>query len=197
MREFGRCLGRAQRGIHLPRVVELLGFLLRVEVVKIAEPFVEAMCGRQEFIAVAKVVFAELGGCVTLGLEDFRQGRIDLLDAARRTGDANGGHPRADRKLPRNEGRTSRSTAGLCIVIGEKHAFLGNTVNRRRSTHHAVRVHADIPSADIVTEDDEDVRLCGLCLSSAASTSITLLPGREYFLGNCYAFFSCGFPFQV
>ena len=47
-------------GILLAGIVELLGLLFRVEVVEVAEPFVEAMHGRQELVAVAEVVLAEL-----------------------------------------------------------------------------------------------------------------------------------------
>ena len=48
------------RGFFWPGIVELLGLLLRVEVVEVAEPFVEAVHRRQELVAVAEVVLAEL-----------------------------------------------------------------------------------------------------------------------------------------
>ncbi len=47
-------------GFSWPGIVELFRLLLRVEVVEIAEPLVEAMHGRQELVAVAQVVLAEL-----------------------------------------------------------------------------------------------------------------------------------------
>ena len=56
LRKFGEVL--------LGRVVVELGLLLGVEVVEVAEELVEAVHGRQELVAVAEVVLAELPGGV-------------------------------------------------------------------------------------------------------------------------------------
>ena len=48
------------------RVVGLLGLLLGVEVVEVPEELVEPVSGRQELVAVAEVVLAELAGGVAL-----------------------------------------------------------------------------------------------------------------------------------
>src|SRR6266568_8372162 len=53
------------------RVVRVLRLFLRIKVVEVAEEFVEAMHGRQELIAVAKMVLAELSGGVAERLECF------------------------------------------------------------------------------------------------------------------------------
>src|SRR5882757_3354811 len=52
---------RAQVGAEsgIARVVEVLRFFLCVEVIEIAEEFVEAMYGGQKFVAVAEMVLAE------------------------------------------------------------------------------------------------------------------------------------------
>ena len=55
----------------LLRVVGVLRLLLGVEVVEIAEELVEAVDRRQELVAVAEMVLAELAGRVALRLEQF------------------------------------------------------------------------------------------------------------------------------
>src|SRR4029077_17089347 len=49
----------------------VLGLILSVQVIKIAEELIEAMNGGQEFVAVAKMVLAELPGRVTQRFEQF------------------------------------------------------------------------------------------------------------------------------
>ena len=58
-----------------------------------------------------------------------------------------------------NDGAAGRA-ALLGVVVGEHHAFPGDAVDVRRAVaHHADRVGADVGLADVVAEDDEDVRL--------------------------------------
>ena len=52
--------------VLLAGIIELFRFFLGIEVIKISEPLVEAVDGRQELIAVAKVVLTELAGRVAL-----------------------------------------------------------------------------------------------------------------------------------
>ena len=49
-------------------------------------------------------------------------------------------------------------------MVHEHHPSLGEGVDvRRRSSHHAAVVGTDVPHADIVTPDDEDIgAFCGL-----------------------------------
>src|SRR5262245_36562520 len=54
--------------ILLRRVVEFFRFFLGIQVVEIAEPFVETVSGGQELVAVTQMVFADLRGGVTRGL---------------------------------------------------------------------------------------------------------------------------------
>jgi hypothetical protein len=63
------------------RVVELLGLFLGVEVIEVAVELVEPVHGRQELVAVAQVVLAELPGRIAKGFEDLGQRRVFLLQA--------------------------------------------------------------------------------------------------------------------
>ena len=56
----------------------MLGLILGVQVVEVAEELVEAVNGRQEFVAVAEMVLAELSGRVALRLEQLGNGRVLL-----------------------------------------------------------------------------------------------------------------------
>ena len=56
----------------------MLGLILGVQVVEVAEKLVEAVNGRQEFVAVAEMVLAELSGRVALRLEQIGNGRVLL-----------------------------------------------------------------------------------------------------------------------
>ena len=48
----------------------------------------------------------------------------------------------------------------LAVVVGEDRAFVGDAVDVGRAiAHHAAVVGADVPVADVVAHDDEDVRL--------------------------------------
>ncbi len=73
---------------------------------------------------------------------------------------ADRGHAGADRQLAGDEVRATRRAARLGVVVGEQHAFLGELVEVRRPPgHHAAVVSADVPDADVVAHDDDDVGL--------------------------------------
>ena len=83
-RIFARCLGGGRRTsenatwaelefeLGVLRIVGVLGLILGVEVIKIAEELVETVHGRQELIAIAEMVLAELSSRVAEGLEQLR-----------------------------------------------------------------------------------------------------------------------------
>ncbi len=53
----------------------------------------------------------------------------------------------------------SSGAALLAVVVSEGDTFTGDSINvRRLVTHHATAVVADIPSANVVTPNDENVR---------------------------------------
>ena len=57
--------------LRVLRVVGVLRLVLGVEVIEVAEELVEPVNGRQELVAVAEVVLAELAGGVALRLEQL------------------------------------------------------------------------------------------------------------------------------
>ena len=62
--------------------------------------------------------------------------------------------------LAGDESRASGGAALLAVPVGEERAFLGDAVDvGRLVAHHALVVGADVPVADVVAPDDQDVRL--------------------------------------
>ena len=142
------------------RIVGQLRLFLGVEVVEVAEELVEAVDGRQRLVAVADVVLAELAGGVAEVLEQAADRGIELAHAHRRAGEADLGQPGADAVLAGEERRAAGGARLLAVVVEEAHALLGDAVDvGRLVAHQAVAVGADVGDADVVAEDDEDVRL--------------------------------------
>lgn len=56
-------------GILLPGIIQLLRLLFRVQVMEVAEPFVESVHRGQELVAIAEVALAELRGVVAGALQ--------------------------------------------------------------------------------------------------------------------------------
>ena len=89
--------------------------------------------------------------------------RISRLQTHRRAGNADLRKAGAQRALAGDERRPPGRAALLGVVVGEHHAFAGDAVDVRRAVaHQAERIGADVGLADVVAEDDEDVRACGL-----------------------------------
>ena len=141
------------------RVVGVRRVFHRVEMIEVAEELVEAVHRRQELVLVAKVVLAKLAGGVAHsfqrggdghGLRGYADGCAGLADR---------GHAGADRQLAGDEVGAARRATRLGIVIGEQHAFCGELVEVGcPAGHHAAVIGADIPHADVVAHDDDDVR---------------------------------------
>ena len=92
-------------------------------------------------------------------MSSFGDGDVLGLQADGRARKADLGKAGAQRALAGDEGGAARRAALLGVVVGEHHAFFGDAVDVRRAvTHQAERIGADIGLADIVAEDDEDVR---------------------------------------
>ena len=80
-------------------------------------------------------------------------------NACWRAGLADRGHAGADRQFAGDEVGAARRATRLGVVVGEQHAFGGELVEVRRAAgHHAAVVSADVPHADVVAHDDDDVR---------------------------------------
>ena len=89
--------------------------------------------------------------------------------AGRRAGLADRGHAGADRQLAGDEVGAARRAARLGVVVGEQHALGGDLVEvRRAARHHAAVVGADVPDADVVAHDDDDVGPLPLAAAPAA-----------------------------
>ena len=133
--------------------------------VEVAEELVEAVHRRQELVAVAEVVLAELAGRIALRLQDVGDGRVLLRQAFRRAGQADLEQAGADRRLAGDEGGAARRAGLLAVIVGEDRAFAGDAVDVGRAVaHHAAIVGADVPQPDVVAHDDQDVGLCRRCL---------------------------------
>src|SRR5262249_36735967 len=133
-----------------------------IEMIEIAEELIEAMLGRQIFVAIAEMVLAELAGGVAERLERLRNRDVTILQTDGGTGYADLAEPGAQADLPGDEGRAAGGAGVLRVVVGKNHAFIGDAVDiRRLVTHQPARIGADVGLADVVAEDDEDVRLCG------------------------------------
>jgi len=149
--EFGAELG-------ILRVVFILWLFLGVEVVEVAEELVESVHGWQEFIAIAEVILSELTGRVPLRFEQFGERRIFVGETFFGARQADLQQAGAKTRLPGDERRASRRAGLLRVVVGEDRTFLGEAVDVGRAiAHHAATVGADVPVADVVAEDDENV----------------------------------------
>ena len=73
------------------------GVFLGVEVIQVAEELVEAVHGRQMFVAVAEMVLAELAGRIAEVLQELRNRRVLGTEALHRAREADLGQAGADR----------------------------------------------------------------------------------------------------
>jgi hypothetical protein len=116
--------------------------------------------GRQELVAVAEMVLAELSGCVALRLEQLGNGRVLVRQPLLCARQADLQQPGAQRGLAGDEGGAAGGAGLLAVVVGEDCALVGDAVDVGRAiAHHAAVVGADVPVADVVAHDDEDVGL--------------------------------------
>ena len=141
-------------------IVGQFRFFFGVQVIEIAKEFVESVHGRQVLVAIAEMVLAELAGGVAERLEHFGDGRVFRLKSDRGAGHADFGQSGAEWVLAADERRASSRTALLAVVVGERDAFFGDTVDIRGGVaHHASAEVTDVPSADVIAPEDQDVRL--------------------------------------
>src|SRR6266404_2264123 len=116
------------------------------------------MDGGQELIPIAKVILAELAGGIALRFERGGYGASLCGQAGGRDRLADSGHAGADGELAGDEVRPARRATRLRVIIGEEHAFLGDLVEVRGSPgHHAAMIGADVPHADVIAHNEDDV----------------------------------------
>ncbi len=166
-----RSVGRLEfRELLRVRIVAVLGLFLRVEVIEVAEELVEPVHRRQVLVHVAEVVLAELAGRVSLHLQQFGNRRVLRLQADVHARGADFRQARAEDALPGDECGPAGGAALFAVGIREQHAFGRETVDVGRVvSHHATAVAREIPDADVVTPDDEDVWFSCLCHVSLLS----------------------------
>ena len=121
-------------------IVRPFRLLLGIEVIEVAEEFVEAVLGRQILVAIAEMVLAELPGCIAERLERLGDGHVAILQSDR----AAPGMPTLQRPVRRQPWpvmKVERPAVQLFsrVVVGEHHAFLGDAIDVRRAVAH----HAD------------------------------------------------------
>ncbi|MNQ76366.1 hypothetical protein D3C85_912030 [compost metagenome] len=139
-----------------------LGDFHHVQVIEEAKEFIEAVDGRQVFVAIADVRLAEHPGGVALGLEQLSQGHVAVLDTHFRTRLADGGQAGTNRILAGDERSAASGAAWLRVVVRDHHAFLGKPIDvgRGDGAEPAV-VGRDIHGCHVVDHDHDDIGLFG------------------------------------
>ena len=163
-------------------IIRVLGLLLGVQVVQVAEELVEPVHGRQELVLVAEMVLPELARDVPERFQQFRDGRVFRLEAEIGAGHPDLGQARADRVLAGDERGPARRAALLAVVIGEGDALVGDAVDVGRPVAHlAPVVVADVPPADVIAPQDQNVGLLRCHLSIPfGSKGGYLMPSFNY-----------------
>src|SRR5271169_5282523 len=109
-------------------IVRQLRFLFSVQVIEIAEEFVEAVKGRQVLIPVSEMVLAKLAGGIAERLQQFSDGRVLRLKPDGSARHADFGQAGSQRVLAADKGSASSGAALLAVPIGESHPFFCNSV---------------------------------------------------------------------
>ena len=151
-------VARADNIQEVLRIVRVERVFHGIQVIQIAEEFIEAVDGGQEFILVTKMVLAELAGRIALRFQHGGDRDGFRRDADRRAGLADRGHAGADGQFTHDEVRATRRAARLGVIVGEQHAFLGQLVEvRRLAGHHVMAIGADVRYPDVIAHDDQNV----------------------------------------
>src|ERR1700722_14300166 len=105
------------------------------------------------------MVLAELADGVAMRFEQLGHRWIVRTQTDIGPRHTNLGEASTDRILASNERSSSRRAALLGIVVCEGDAFVGYTVDVRCAVAHlSTAIVADVPPADVVALEDEDVR---------------------------------------
>ena len=138
----------------------MLGLVLGIEVIEVAKKLVEAMDRWQELVAVAEMVLAELPGHIAERLEQLGERRILVGKAFLCPWQSHLQQARAHRALAGDEGGPAGGTRLLTVIVGEDRTFVGDAVDVGRAVAHlAAIIGADVPVADVIAHDDENVGL--------------------------------------
>ena len=132
--------------------------------VQATDELVETVHRGQVFIEVALMVLAELAGGIALRLQHGGDRDIGLLPTLGGSRHADLGHPGSHRHGAVEESSPAGRAGLLTVVVRKGDPLPGDAVDVGSSVaHHATVVVADIPGADIVAPDHQDIRLLPLC----------------------------------
>src|SRR5262245_51074904 len=121
------------------------------------------------------MVLAELTCGVAERLEQFGDGRVVGLQPHHGARHPDFGQAGAERVLTADERGASGGAALLAIPVSERHAFVGDAIDVRRPVAHAAAAEVtDVPRADVVTPENQNVRLlCGHLASLSPPNGLT------------------------
>src|SRR5882757_526604 len=127
--------------------------------VEVAEELIEAVHCGQRFVAIADVVLAKLPCGVSKVLEQATHGRIELAHAHWCAGKPHLCKSAANAMLAGEKRCATCRARLLTIVMEELDTLSADAVDvRGLVTHERIRVGADVRDADVIAEDDQDVR---------------------------------------
>ena len=148
------------REILLGRIVVHLGLFLGVQVIEIAEEFIEAVHSGQKLVQVSQVVLAELSCRIAVVLEEIGDGHGLGLQTYGRGRDPDLREASAVDTLPGDEGGPPRGAGLLAVRVGEQHAFFREPVDIGGPVAHEPEcVAAQVRDADVIPPDDENIGL--------------------------------------
>jgi hypothetical protein len=130
---------------EIGRIVAVKWVFHRIKVIEVAPELIEAVHGRQEFVAVTEVIFVEL----TRGVAHRLQGRCNGR-RLRRHADCSSGlsdcrQAGPNRQFTGNEVRPPGGAACLSIIVCKAHSLAGHSVQIGRSSgHDSLIVNTDI-----------------------------------------------------
>src|SRR5262245_18940480 len=166
-------------------IVVGLRFFFGIEMIQVAEKFVEAVHGWQMLIAIPQVVFAELAAGVAALLEQIGDRRRPIRDAVLGARHADGQEPGAKRVLSKNERSPAGGAALLRVGVGEQRTFRRDAIYVGRAvSHDAMVVRADVVHANIVAPNNQAVRFSLFFLCHLSSGFVLARPLTAARLAN-------------
>lgn len=144
--------------LRIFRVVLVLGFLFGVQVIEVADELIKTVHRRQELIAIPKVILAKLACHIAFGSQKLGNGRVFGRQPLLCAGQTDFGQPRSNRALAGDECGSTRGAGLLRVVVGKDRTLTGDPIDVGCPiTFHAPVVGADVPDADVVGHDNEDI----------------------------------------
>src|SRR5271169_6344638 len=106
------------------------------------------------------MVFAKLTGGIAERLKHVGDGGVFGLKSYRSAGHSDFGQASTERVLAGNEGCTTSSAALLSVPVSKRHSLVGDTVDVGGVVAHCAEAEAaDVPYADVVAPEDQNIRL--------------------------------------